>query len=342
MKGVAAWVVAVGVGSACSGDEVTPGVDAAPEVVDAAPDGETPDVAPDSTADTVADVVEDIGEDISEDVGVDTAADAFVEDVPADLPDATSGGTFQASVGGTCPPGERVAWVEIERMESDTIRYYVNAWAQDRAHPAIGEPAQTVGACLFYEAPKGCAGCEGGETCGVGGVCAPLPVGVGGATVAIAGTGDASQSLVTDEYGYVGDWVSVDGSAFAVTLSFGDVVVEGPALEVPADLSDVTGILSGDYDNPESVQINWSGGEDDAAVFTHIPINHHVGGQTFTRCTVSALAGSLVADGAVLLPLAVSTGLEFQGIEHVRSATASTSAGCVEFRYLNRIYVPLF
>jgi len=35
----------------------------------------------------------------------------------------------------------------------------------------------------------------------------------------------------------------------------------------------------------------------------------------------------------MLLPLAVSTGLEFQGIEHVRFAVAETPLGCVEFRF---------
>ncbi len=335
MSGGAVWLLAGGLGVACGGDEAAPGVDGGDTTADVGPDVEM-DVAPDAQPDVGVDDVADMMEP-PKDVEVDTAMDAA-----ADAGPDVVGGTLEASRGGACPLGERVAWVEIERMETDTARYYVNAWAQDRGHPAVGEPARVVGACLFYSAPNGCVGCDAGETCGVGDVCADFPVGQAGATVTLAGGAGSSQTLTTDTTGYAGDWVTASGDAFAVTVTLGDVTVVGPSIEVPGDLSDVTGLLTGDYDNPESVQNNWSGGAEDAAVFTHIPINHHVGGQTFTRCTVPAETGSMVADGTVLVPLAVSTGLEFQGIEHVRTATAATPAGCVEFRYLTRIYVPLF
>jgi hypothetical protein len=32
-------------------------------------------------------------------------------------------------------------------------------------------------------------------------------------------------------------------------------------------------------------------------------------------------------------PLAVATGLEFQGFQHIRFAAAETARGCVEFRF---------
>jgi hypothetical protein len=35
----------------------------------------------------------------------------------------------------------------------------------------------------------------------------------------------------------------------------------------------------------------------------------------------------------MLLPLAVDTGLEWQGMEHARFAAAETPSGCVEIRY---------
>ena len=37
-------------------------------------------------------------------------------------------------------------------------------------------------------------------------------------------------------------------------------------------------------------------------------------------------------------PLSVVTGLEFQGLEHVFVAAATTPAGCIEFRFGARIY----
>ncbi len=67
-------------------------------------------------------------------------------------------------------------------------------------------------------------------------------------------------------------------------------------------------------------------------MFTHIPINHHAGGPTFTECWVEASVHTLQVPGAMLVPLAVETGLEFQGVEHVQVAAAETPAGCVELR----------
>ena len=47
-------------------------------------------------------------------------------------------------------------------------------------------------------------------------------------------------------------------------------------------------------------------------------------------------------DGDMLTPLAVVTGLEFQGLEHQRVAAAETPLGCVEFRFTTKQYVGLF
>jgi hypothetical protein len=38
----------------------------------------------------------------------------------------------------------------------------------------------------------------------------------------------------------------------------------------------------------------------------------------------------------------VVTGLEFQGIEHVRFARAIVPSGCFEIRYSRQLYVDLF
>ena len=66
-----------------------------------------------------------------------------------------------------------------------------------------------------------------------------------------------------------------------------------------------------------------------------------MGGLTFTECAVPASSGALHIDGAMLQPLAAVTGLEFQGVEHVRFAAASTPAGCVELRYETQQYTSL-
>ena len=79
--------------------------------------------------------------------------------------------------------------------------------------------------------------------------------------------------------------------------------------------------------------------KDGAFVRTTIPINHHAGGPTFTECAAPDGSGAFHADAAMINPLAVKTGLEFQGVEHVFVAAAVTPQGCVEFRFGTKIPV---
>ena len=108
------------------------------------------------------------------------------------------------------------------------------------------------------------------------------------------------------------------------------------------DTIKLVGTLEGGYDAPTSLDVAWSTSAVGTDVFTHIPINHHAGGPTFTECTVPASSGGFTVGEAMLAPLAVSTGLEFQGLEHVRFAAAETPAGCVEVRFTERHYLNLF
>jgi hypothetical protein len=104
---------------------------------------------------------------------------------------------------------------------------------------------------------------------------------------------------------------------------------------VDAESSGTGTSLDGTYELPESIDLSWSG-PDDGFAYTLIPINHHAGGPTFTECRLPASAHALHVDGEMLQPLAVGTGLEFQGLEHVRTAAAHTPLGCVELRYSYR------
>ena len=63
---------------------------------------------------------------------------------------------------------------------------------------------------------------------------------------------------------------------------------------------------------------------------------------TFTMCVVAAAECSFEVGQAMLQPLAVSTGLEFQPVDHVRFAAAETELGCVEFRFIVRQFVSPF
>ena len=88
----------------------------------------------------------------------------------------------------------------------------------------------------------------------------------------------------------------------------------------------------GAWNAPGDTTLAWDSTTDWA--YTHIPINHHVGGPTFTECHVPGNEGPIVVPAAMIDPLAVITGLEFQGMRHAQFASAQTSAGCVEFRFI--------
>jgi hypothetical protein len=102
----------------------------------------------------------------------------------------------------------------------------------------------------------------------------------------------------------------------------------------PGPLAGYSLNIAGTNEAPETVTVAWAPDGSDAHVFTHIPINHHAAGPTFTECTVPASAGGFVVEAPMLVPLAVVTGLEFQSVQHVRFAAANTAVGCVEFRLL--------
>jgi hypothetical protein len=101
-------------------------------------------------------------------------------------------------------------------------------------------------------------------------------------------------------------------------------------------------MLHGTYDAPEAVHIEWDPVAGESAVYTNIPINHHVADGSFTECVVAASAGTMHVGQSMLVPLAVSTGLEFQGLMHVKYAALELPAGCLEFRYGVRYYLSLF
>jgi hypothetical protein len=98
-------------------------------------------------------------------------------------------------------------------------------------------------------------------------------------------------------------------------------------------------VVSGESNEPTALDLTWTPPADAGRVFTHIPINHHAAGPTYTEREVDASAGALHVDGAMLAPLAVVTGLEFQGVEHRRYAAANTPAGCVEVLFFVQQHV---
>lgn len=269
----------------------------------------------------------------------DGTGETDVEDTDTAETDTVGPGPIAATPGARCEPSERIGLVQIE----DQGTLYASAWVYDRTNPVYGPAASSTETCAFYKyAPSSpCPSCELDEACGLSGLCEPLPLVRRDVVLELAHDGSSQRFESSGDYGELWGEVTL-GKTFSLSLGFGEVEVTLGETTVPNALSDVTGTLAGTYDDPQGLSLAWTPVAGDTEVFTHVPMNHHVAEPTFTECATPASAGAMQIGGDMLKPLAVSTGLEFQGLEHVRFAAAETPLGCVEIRYQIRAYVPLF
>lgn len=326
----------VGLSVGC-GDDSSPNRD----VFDATPDT---DIEADTDTDT-ADTGIDPDTADTADTGIDPdTTDTGIDPDTTDTginPDTTSPGPIAATPGARCAPGEQIGLVVIEDQGA---LYYASAYVYDRTNPVYGPPESTTDVCAFYrfiQGSAGCPTCAEDETCGRSGQCEKLPV-IRRDVVLELAAGEATQRFESGpDYGELWGQLTL-GRTTSLVLTFGDIEVTLPPTTIPDALEGVDGILAGDYDDPKGLDISWKPVVGDTQVFTHVPMNHHVAEPTFTQCATAASTGALQIGGDMLKPLSVSTGLEFQGIEHMRFAAADTAQGCVEIRYQNRAYVPLF
>ncbi len=322
---------------ACSADPADPAdvaVDTQPDAqADAEPDTAEPDVVDADTADA------DAAEPDTADATVPDAADAAAD---TSEPDASEPVTTAAVPGALCPLTERVGIVELSRWGAGSA-LAVTAWVEVAPSPWYGAPELSSEACDFHRFdPGSCGVCAPGTTCSMADAqCVPMPARRTDPVLTLS-AGAATQSFTADPV--TGDlWgnVTLSGETFAAELTFAGQRVTLSDTAVPGDLEALSGAMGGTYDQPSSVDVTWTPTTDGADVHTLIPINHHAAGPTFTRCRVPGSAGQLHVDGPMLTPLAVITGLEFQGVQHVRFAAADTPAGCVELRWLTHLYTSL-
>jgi hypothetical protein len=250
-------------------------------------------------------------------------------------------GPFQAMLGQRCALGSTIGVVELTGFPTP----YVQVSLFDGADPWIGEPELSTPSCDFYRyVPGGCPTCESGEVCSVAGDCVPERRTIKDATLRV--TTGAEERLYTADPQLGGISSALDigdaSSTYAMTLSWGDTEVRLDAMSVAsADLANVEVTTeSQQYDMPGALDASWDPSDEGAFVRARIPINHHAGGPTFTECSMPESAGAFHADAAMINPLAVQTGLEFQGLEHVFIAAAMTPAGCVELRFGAQIQAP--
>ena len=248
-------------------------------------------------------------------------------------------GPPKAVMGQVCPVESTIGIVQLSGFPAP----YVQVTLYDRIDPWIGEAELTTPTCGFHQYTPGvCAACKAGEVCSLESECVPERRTVKDATLVVRTGADERQYLADAQLGNIYSTVDIGdaASSYAMTLSWGDTEVLLDAMPVAAgDLANVAVTTEGDYAAPGALDASWDPSNQGAFVRSRIPINHHAGGPTFTECAAPESAGAFHADADMVNPLAVVTGLEFQGIEHVYVAAATTPQGCVEFRFGEQMFV---
>lgn len=288
---------------------------------------------------------EDTGSGPRPDAGLDAGGDAGVQDgstadagtpdgggLDGGLPDA-GGATVTAVVGQRCDFRERVGLLKVTTWSVDD-RFLDLSW-DDRPAPWWADPELSDDACLFhrFSTPPSCGSCDPTQVCDALGRCVDPPVPVPGITVEVQG---ANTETFTGD-GVASGVINLTDPSLGIRVRAGAVVItlERP-LPIPAELPALTDELTGTSDRPAGLDVTWTPIASEGRAYTLVPINHHDGSPTFTECQVPTSAGRLHIDGPMLQPLAVITGLEFQGMEHAIFAAAQLPSGCFEIRFTRR------
>lgn len=241
-------------------------------------------------------------------------------------------GPIKAVMGQLCPVESTIGVVQLSGFPSP----YVQVTLYDRADPWIGEAELTTTTCKFHHYEAGaCQACKAGEVCSLESACVPEQRTVKDATLLVSTGANERQYKADATLGGIYSPLDIGNAAssYAMTLSWGSVEVQLAAMPVAsANLQNAAVSIEGDSAAPGALEATWKASPTGAFVRSRIPINHHAGGPTFTECAAPESAGKFQADASMINPLAVRTGLEFQGLRHEFVAAANTPAGCVEFR----------
>ena len=280
---------------------------------------------------------------LAEPADVPTEGDAVEASEPFDAETEVPAQTVFAAVAGQrCTPATRIGEVVVQGQPGGTASIDASAAIADRRNSWAPGAELSDAACTFFvQAPPAyCESCPADTLCAPDATCQAMPV---PATdlVLVLSAGSASQTFVASGTNGAYGIVTLPGRTFSLEVSWSGLTVTLGDTTVPDELEGLSGTESGPWNAPTSLDLAWTPPAAGTSVFTHIPINHHAGGPTYTECLVPASAGSLHVDGAMLAPLAVVTGLEFQGIDHARFAAAQTPLGCVELSFRVQQYASL-
>ncbi len=252
-------------------------------------------------------------------------------------PDDTALLHSQATPGGSCDPVERAGWIALSRTDDQlTLSGVIN----DAPEPLTGRPEISNEHCAYHRYDSsGCPPCNSGLICGGDGSCTTAPVAFGDLVVLASAGGGTTRIEADSTTGLVYQQLGDPDLEWTLDLAFGPDRVSAPAMPVASGDIGISVQIEGSSESPGALEASWTPSDDGSAVRTVVPINHHAQPGTFTFCQADAALGSFRADAEMIEPLAVVTGLEFQGIEHWRLAAAQTSVGCVELRYGRSLYL---
>ncbi|MDX2024121.1 MAG: hypothetical protein SF187_28025 [Deltaproteobacteria bacterium] len=231
----------------------------------------------------------------------------------------TDASQYTAVVGARCALPNRLGAIEVQTVQG---KLYASSSVFTEKNPGLGSWKVQDSDCRFHQqSPQPTPF---------------MPKRPKDAKLVLVANGQEQTFLAGSERGEIDGEIILPGQAFSGRFSWSGVTVSFPAITVPAELVGLKGKLKGSSESPEQLDITWDKPNANSQVHTIVPINHHAGGDTFTECDVPSSKGNLKVAGAMLKPLAVITGLEFQGINHVRFAAAETPLGCIEIQFFTR------
>lgn len=223
-----------------------------------------------------------------------------------------------------CSPEERAGLIGLSRTGDD--RVILGARIFDGPTPAMGLPAIEGPDCVFHLYEPGACDCDDDRVCAGDGSCRAEPRARFDLLVEVEGYGAFAADETTGlAYGDLGSAEEL----YTLTVEVAGQRVElpplqvGPRVEVEIEIDD-------NEMAPGELIASWTPPETEGRMRTVIPINHHAAPGTFTVCDVASSAGGFTASAEQIDPLAVVTGLEFQGMASLQGGHIPSSDGCIE------------
>lgn len=271
----------------------------------------------------------------------ETTDDAPPRAATADTGTNASIGRVEAVLDELCLPRETLGTVRLTLTDGYPPTVEGQVW--DRPDPWLGPPIATTSTCAYHRfAPDACGTCPRGQTCGYEGGCVDERRARTSASL-VVGDGLAARTFDADPVtGQLWGQLDLGGpeTEWELTLTAGGAEIHlAPTRATLDPLAGARVTIEGDGMVPGALDATWTPPLDGGHVTSRIPVNHHAAGPTFTDCAAPAEDGAFHADADMVDPLAVVTGLEFQGLEHVRIAAARLPDGCVELRLGRRIWL---